>query len=342
MHDMKKRASILVVDDFKTNVEFLRDILESQYAILTAYNGEEALSIARSERPDLILLDVMMPGKDGYEVCRELKADARTAEIPIVFVTALGDEEDEARAFEAGGADFITKPVKLVVVKKRIKTQLELLGKMRDLEEEVARRTEEIEQTRQRIIDCLGKASEFRDNETGNHVLRMSMYSERIALAYGLDEREALRYRFVTPMHDVGKIGIRDSILLKPGRLEPAEFEEMKQHCVIGERILGSDGSLLLKMAATCAKSHHEKWDGSGYPLGLVGEDIPLVGRIAAVADVFDALTSERPYKEAWPIGRASAEIENSSGSHFDPAVVNAFAASLESILEIRERYLEA
>lgn len=342
MADSSTRARILVVDDFKTNVEFLRDILESQYDILTAFNGDEALALAFTEKPDLILLDVMMPGKDGYQVCRELKADARTSRIPIIFVTALGDEEDEARAFEAGGADFITKPVRLIVVKKRIKTQLELLGKLRNLEAEVAKRTEEIALTQQKIIDCLGRAAEFRDNETGNHVLRMSMYSEQIARAYGLSEADALIYRFVTPMHDVGKIGIPDSILLKPGRLEPAEYEEMKLHCVIGERILGADKSPLLKTASICAKSHHEKWDGSGYPLGLSGEDIPLIGRVAAVADVFDALISERPYKPAWPIGRAAAEIQNSSGTHFDPAVVKAFAASFEFILEIRERYLEA
>jgi putative two-component system response regulator len=342
MNEEGSRETILVVDDFKTNVEYLRDILEAEYRVVAAYNGDEAIATAQAERPDLILLDVMMPGKDGYAVCQELKSDIRTANIPIIFVTALGDEKDEARAFEAGGSDFLTKPVKVVVAKRRIRTQLERQYQLRRLEAEVEKRTNEIETTRARIIECLGKASEFRDNETGNHVIRMSGYAERIGLAYGLPEEEARLYRFATPMHDVGKIGIRDSILLKPGKLDPEEFAEMKKHCEIGERILGDDGSALLHTAAICAKTHHERWDGKGYPQGLAGDDIPLVGRIATVADVFDALTSVRPYKEAWPIGRATAEIQNASGTQFDPAVVSAFAKALESILEIRESYIES
>jgi putative two-component system response regulator len=331
------RETILVVDDFKTNVEYLRDILEAEYRVLAAYRGDQALALATAEKPDLILLDVMMPGMDGYEVCRRLKADPRTRGIPVIFVTALGEERDEAAAFEAGGSDFLTKPVKIIVVKKRIRTQLERLDQMRRLEAEVGKRTREIDETRRKVIECLGKASEFRDNETGTHVVRMSKYAEQIALAYGLDAEEATLYLLATPLHDVGKIGIHDAILRKPGRLNAAEWTEMRTHCEIGARILGDDPSILIHTASVCAMSHHERWDGSGYPLGLAGEAIPLVGRIASIADVFDALTSKRPYKEAWPIGRALAEIQNASGSQFDPEVVKAFARTLEKILEIRE-----
>ncbi|MBL8965774.1 MAG: response regulator [Spirochaetaceae bacterium] len=335
------RPKVLVVDDFKTNVEYLRDFLEPEYETLTAYDGAEAIQRALDGRPDIVLLDVMMPRMDGYEVCRRFKADDRLKDIPIIFVTALGDEKDEAKAFEAGGSDFLTKPVKRVVVLKRIRTQLERSDQMRRLEAEVRKRTKEIEETRMRVIQCLGKASEYRDNETGHHVIRMSNFAERIALAYGLSAEEARLYLYATPMHDVGKIGIRDSILLKPGRLDEEELREMRRHCEIGEKILGETDSLLLATAAVCAKTHHERWDGKGYPQGLAGDAIPLVGRIAAVADVFDALTSKRPYKEAWPIARAAGEVRNAAGTQFDPTVVEAFQKALEEILVIRESYLE-
>ncbi len=342
MPEADDRPTVLVVDDFKTNVEYLRDFLEPEYRVLAAYSGEQALEVALEGHPDILLLDVMMPGMDGYETCRRFKEDPRLKNIPIIFVTALGDEKDEASAFEAGGSDFLTKPVKRIVVLKRIRTQLASLDQMRRLEAEVQKRTREIESTRMKVIQCLGKAAEFRDNETGNHVIRMSHFAERIALAYGLDADEARLYLYATPMHDVGKIGIRDTILLKPGRLDEEELKEMRTHCEIGEKILGERDSLLLETASICAKTHHERWDGKGYPAGLAGEDIPLVGRIAAVADVFDALTSKRPYKEAWPIAKAAGEIQNSSGTQFDPAVVEAFHKALEEILVIRENYLEA
>lgn len=338
------RETILVVDDFKANVEFFTAILEGDYRVISAYEGETAIAKARSEHPDLVLLDIMMPGLDGYEVCRALKADPRTKSIPVIFVTALGEVEDEARAFEAGGADFLTKPVRPVVVVARVKTQLALRGQMRALESMVRERTAELERTRFEIIRRLGRAAEFRDNETGLHVIRMGLYGEHVALAYGLSIDDAELFLHALPMHDIGKIGIRDSILLKPGRLDEEEMEEMRKHCEIGARILGEDsghGSEPLALAAVCALSHHERWDGTGYPRRLAGEDIPLIGRIAAVADVFDALTSRRPYKEPWPIGRAAAEIQNGSGTQFDPDVVRAFARALPEVLEVRERYRE-
>jgi len=338
------RETILVVDDFKANVEFFTAILEGEYRVISAYEGETAISRARSEHPDLVLLDIMMPGLDGYEVCRELKADLRTKSIPVIFVTALGEVEDEARAFEAGGADFITKPARPLVVLARVKTQLALQGQMRVLESMVRERTAELEQARFEIIRRLGRAAEFRDNETGLHVIRMSLFGERIARAYGLSDGDAELYLHALPMHDIGKIGIRDSILLKPGKLDASETAEMRKHCEIGARILGDEkGSKVesLAVAAVCALTHHERWDGRGYPHGLSGAGIPLIGRVAAVADVFDALTSKRPYKEPWPIGRAAAEIQDGSGSQFDPEVVKAFAKALPEVLEIRERYLE-
>ena len=335
------KQTILIVDDVETDVDTLVETLGDDYEIAVALDGPTALQSLRPDPPDLILLDIMMPGMDGYEVCRRIKADPRTEGIPVVFITALGDERDEAAAFEAGGADFLTKPVKRIVVQKRVRTQLERLDQMRRLEEEVTRRTAEIDETRQQIIQCLGRAAEYRDNETGKHVIRMSLFSERIALAYGLEAQEARRYLAATPMHDVGKIGIRDSILLKPGRLDEDEMAEMKRHCVIGEKILGETDSPLLRLAALCAKTHHERWDGKGYPCGIAGEDIPIVGRITAVADVFDALTSKRPYKEPWPIARAAAEIQNGAGSQFDPAVVEAFARALQEILILREEHVE-
>jgi putative two-component system response regulator len=342
--EAEDRETILVVDDFKANVEFFTAILEGEYRVISAYEGETAISKARSERPDLVLLDIMMPGLDGYEVCRELKADPRTKSIPVIFVTALGEVEDEARAFEAGGADFLTKPVRPLVVLARVKTQLALRDQMRVLESMVRERTAELERTRFEIIRRLGRAAEFRDNETGLHVVRMGLFGERIALAYGLSVDDAELYLHALPMHDIGKIGIRDSILLKPGKLDEAETAEMRKHCEIGARILGEDSSSdvePLAIASVCALSHHERWDGRGYPRGLSGEAIPLIGRIATVADVFDALTSKRPYKESWPIGRAAAEIQDGAGSQFDPEVVKAFAKALPEILEVRERYLE-
>jgi putative two-component system response regulator len=336
------RETVLVVDDFKTNVEYLRDFLEAEYRVLAAYSGQEAIDLCLAEKPDIILLDIMMPGMDGYETCRRLKADARTKAIPVVFVTALGEEKDEAAAFEAGGADFLTKPVKRIVVQNRVRTQLERQDQMRRLEGEVRKRTAEIEETRLWAIHRFGAMCESRDNDTGQHIVRMSLYCERIALAYGLGPAEASLYLSATPMHDVGKIAIPDSILLKPGKLDPAEFEVMKRHCELGEKLL-SDGSFpLLQLAASCARNHHERWDGKGYPSGLAGGAIPLVGRITAVADVFDALTSKRPYKEAWPIAKAAAEIKNGAGSQFDPAVVEAFATALQDILLIKEAYDES
>ncbi len=342
----KERSRILVVDDVTMNVELFTAILKDDYDVICASDGEQGIELALRENPDLILLDVMMPGIDGYEACKVLKKDPRTKSIPVLFVTALGQIQDEARAFEAGGADFITKPVAPVVVRARVRTQLELHSQMKNLEAIVRQRTAEVEKTKLEIIKKLGRAAEFRDNETGLHVVRMGLYGERIAAAYGLSEEDSTLFLEALPMHDIGKIGIRDSILLKPGRLDDEEMAEMRKHCEIGARILSSEASDQssdpLELATSCALTHHERWDGKGYPYGLSGDKIPLIGRIATVADVFDALTSKRPYKEAWPVEKASAEVDKSAGIQFDPDIVKAFDKALPEILEIRERYLEA
>lgn len=336
-----EKQRILVVDDEPTNIAVLAGILKDQYQIRAATNGEKALEIARSEDPpDIILLDIMMPEMDGWEVCRRLKSDYTTSRIPVVFVTAMIDAKDEVRGFELGAADYITKPVSPPIVEARVKTQLSLFDQTRELDLKVQRRTRELNVTRLGVIQRLGRAAEYKDEDTGLHVIRMSHYSRIIGLAAGMDERDADTLLNAAPMHDVGKIGIPDKILQKPGKLDENEWREMQRHCEYGVEIIGDpQGSELLEMASTVALTHHEKWDGSGYPRRLAGEEIPLVGRIVAIADVFDALTSERPYKQAWAVEDAVALLENGAGTHFDARLVKGFVASLPDILKIREQY---
>ncbi len=334
--------TLLVVDDLAENIEMLIGILEKDYRIKVATNGEKALSIALSDQPpDLILLDIMMQGMDGYEVCRRIKAEPTRRGIPIMFVTAMEDQEDEALGLELGAEDYITKPFNPVIVQARVKTHLALYDQTRELERKVDERTRELQSTRLQIIQRLGKAAEFRDNETGFHVTRMSRYSRLIALAAGLPEGQANLVLLSSPMHDIGKIGTPDYVLLKPGKLNPEEWAIMQQHAAIGAEIIGEHDDPLLAMARSIAASHHEKWNGTGYPYGLQGEDIPLAARIVAIADVFDALTSWRPYKEAWSIERACDAILEESGRHFDPQLVAAFSNALPEILTVREQYME-
>ncbi len=331
--------TILLVDDNPENIRLLDEALRDDYAIKVATRGEKALEIARSMSIDLILLDVMMPGMDGFETCRRLKEDPATRAIPVIFVTARGEVEDESIGFDCGGVDYITKPVRFPVVRARIKTHLALYRQERTLERMVSSRTAELEATQMEILQCLGRAAEYRDNETGQHVVRMSHYCYLIAKAYGMPENEASLLRTVSPMHDIGKIGVPDRILLKQGRLDEDDRTIIQQHCRIGHSILGSHPSLLLRAAAQVALSHHERWDGSGYPDGLKGAEIPLFSRILAIADVFDALTSSRPYKHAWSPQEAVAEICSCSGSHFEPAVVDAFIRCLPALKEIHLLY---
>ena len=338
----KDKQHILVVDDMPDNIEVLRGILRTDYTVHAALNGELALQIAHGEhRPDMILLDIMMPGMDGYEVCRQLKADPRSEKIPVIFVTAKGDIEDEQHGLELGAVDYITKPVSAPIVKARVSTQLALYNQNHALEVKVQERTEELISTRLEIIRHLGRAAEYKDNETGLHVIRMSHYSRLIAeaLDFGSDWSDLIFN--ASPMHDIGKIGIPDNILLKPGKLDKDEWDIMKKHPEFGAEIIGDHPSDILKMSKEIALSHHEKWDGSGYPYGLAGEDIPLSGRIIAIADVFDALTTERPYKNAWTVEDAVKLINDSSGQHFDPKLVPVFHEVMAEVLNIKEQYAE-
>src|SRR3990167_2772360 len=307
---MTEKQSLLLVDDEPTNLRVLRTVLQEQYRLLFAKSGEEALQLVQKEQPDLILLDVMMPGLTGFDVCARLKANPVTSAIPVIFVTALKDEMDETKGFEVGAVDYITKPISPAVVRARVKTHLSLV------------QAQELKQTRLQVIQRLGRAAEYKDNETGLHVMRMSHYAQVLAIAYGFSEQKAEDLLHASPMHDIGKIGIADNILLKPGKLTAEEYQEMQKHPLIGAEIIGDCESDLLKMAKAVALYHHEKWDGTGYPYGLAGEQIPVEARIVALSDVFDALTSARPYKQALSIEDTLQHIRQQKGLHFEPVLV--------------------
>ena len=326
-HDQRPR--LLLVDDEPTNLQVLRHVLQADYRLLFATDGARALQVAREQRPDLVLLDIMMPHMDGYAVCCALKADAATASIPVIFITALNDSQDETAGFDVGGVDYLTKPVSPPVVRARVRTHLSLV------------RMDELRETRLQIVQRLGRAAEYKDNETGLHVIRMSHFSQLLALAAGCSPAWAEDLLNAAPMHDVGKIGIPDAVLRKPGPLDAAEWDTMRRHPEIGAEIIGEHPSGVLQLAREIALAHHEKWDGSGYPRGLAGEAIPLSARIVAIADVFDALTTRRPYKEPWPVQDALDHIAAQAGKHFDPALVALFAPLLPQLLEIRARWAE-
>ncbi|MFD2165224.1 HD-GYP domain-containing protein [Thalassotalea euphylliae] len=334
--------TILVVDDNPDNIDVLTGILRPYYKVKASVNGKLALKIATSkQKPDLILLDIMMPEMDGYQVCRELKSNPLTRDIPVIFVTAKTEIKDEQMGFELGAVDYITKPVSMPIVLARIKTHLALYDQQRELAEQVRQRTAEIDKTRHEIIKRLGRAAEYKDNETGMHVIRMSYYSRFLAEKIGVDDEWAELLFNAAPMHDIGKIGIPDRVLLKPGKLDEEEWDIMQKHVEYGADILGCDDSELLRLAREVALGHHEKWNGKGYPKGLKGEEIPLSARIVAIADVFDALTSERPYKKAWPLEKVVKLLKEEAGQHFDPALVPEFLECMPRILEIKEQYAD-
>jgi len=337
-----EKQTVLVVDDTPENIDVLSGVLRDDYRVKAALNGERALKIANAEsKPDIILLDIMMPEIDGYEVCRQLKANPATQKIPVIFITAKNQEADEQKGFEIGAVDYITKPISPPIVKARVSTQLALYDQNRTLERKVQERTAQLHNTRLEIIRRLGRAAEFKDNETGLHVIRMSHYTRLIAEALSDDEQWIDLLFNAAPMHDIGKIGIPDNVLLKPGKLDDEEWNIMRRHPKIGADIIGDDDSPLLQMAKEIAFAHHEKWDGSGYPRRLKGEEIPITARIVAIADVFDALTTERPYKKAWAIEDAVKLIDDEAGKHFDPQLVKVFHTVLPEILDIRDRYAE-
>ncbi len=320
---------ILVVDDEPQNLQLMRQILSSDYRLVFATDGQKALEVAAKHRPALILMDIMMPNMDGYQACRKLKSDPELSDIPVIFVTAMGEIDDETEGFDAGGVDYITKPVKAPLVRKRVLTHLSLVH------------VQELEKTRLLIIQRLGRAAEFKDNETGRHVIRMSHYSNLLAEKIGRPKNWCDLMLQAAPMHDLGKIGIPDNILLKQGPLDEEEWKIMRRHPKIGSDIIGDHNSALLKMAAEIAMTHHEKWNGQGYPRRLKATDIPLSGRITALADVFDALVTDRPYKKAWPVEKAFELIQTEAGGHFDPDLAPAFLNCRESILQIKQKWPE-
>ncbi|WP_428309977.1 HD-GYP domain-containing protein [Hydrocarboniphaga sp.] len=338
----ENRPLLLLVDDTPFNLEVLRGILGERYRLRLALDGEQALEQALAEpRPKLILLDVTMPGMDGYEVCRRLKLNPATRQVPVIFVTALNDVEDEALGFEVGAVDYIVKPVSAPIVLARVMNHLRLSDQEQHLRDLVNERTAALDESRLQIIRRLGRAAEYKDDETGFHVIRMSYYARLLAQACGADEGWCNSLFHAAPMHDIGKIGIPDRILQKPGKLVEEEWDIMRRHPAIGARIIGEHDSEILMLAASVALSHHERWDGSGYPQGLSGDAIPLEGRIVALADVFDALTAARPYKPAWPIDQALSYIQAQAGLHFDPQLVPLFIGLLPEIEKIMQAYRE-
>lgn len=336
---MKNQFSVLVVDDTPENIDVIKVVLSDDYTVKAAVNGMMALKIVESQTVDIILLDIMMPEMDGFEVCRRLKENPKTRGIPVIFVTTRDAEMDEAAGFELGAVDYITKPISPTILKARISTHLALLNQNRFLEHKVKQRTRELNETRFEVIRRLGLAAEYRDNETGKHVIRVAKYCKALALAYGLDDDYSELVSQASPMHDVGKIGIPDAILLKPGRLTPEEFEVIKTHCKMGYDILDGSKYELLKVAQIISFCHHEKWDGSGYPNGHKGAEIPIEARIVAICDVFDALSCERPYKKPWPIETIISHFQEQSGKHFDPELVVLFNKILPDFLRISEEY---
>lgn len=334
--------TILLVDDIKQNIDVLRSILSDEYKIRFALSGIKALEVAKKHQPDLILLDIMMPEMDGFTVITKLKEDPITKNIPVIFVTANNETVDELKGFSLGALDYITKPVIPSLVKARVKSQLYIANQKLLLNEQVKNKTAEIYDTQVEVINMLGRAAEFKDNETGNHVKRVGAYAYLLAVACGIDEREADLLRLASPMHDVGKIGVADKILKKPGRLDDEERAEMSKHAKMGSDIIGIQNSEVLKYASIIAREHHEKYNGKGYPNGTSGEDIHLFSRIVAIADVFDALTSKRPYKQPWSIEKAVNLLSEERGLHFDPKLVDLFIEKLDEVKEIKDRYKES
>jgi putative two-component system response regulator len=347
MKNDQAMADILVVDDDPAVQRMLRRILgRSGYHVLMANGGQEAFDKIAANLPDLIMLDLSMPMLDGFEVATHLKNSPQTRDIPVILISGLDSSQNHVRALDAGANDFLSKTAEPEEILARVRSHLKVkqlndqLSKHRaSLEETVSRRTAQLKDASLEIIWRLTAASEYRDNETGAHIKRMSQYSAAIAQKMGLSNKTVEAILYAAPMHDIGKIGIPDKILLKPGKLDAQEWEIMKMHTIIGANILEGSKIGFVRMGAMIAMTHHEKWDGSGYPKGLKGRQIPLAGRIVPLADVFDALTSKRPYKEAFSIEKSYQIIEQDRGRHFDPDVVDAFFSIQDQILNIKDKY---
>jgi len=360
-------ARIAIIDDQPLNIRTVKKYLTllGYRQLFTTNDSTRAIELIEAERPHVVLLDILMPHVDGLQILERLRRMARFVHLPVVILTAVGDRETKLKALKLGATEFLQKPVDPVELESRLRNVLALKAyhdRLEDqaweLEVEVAIRSTELAKAHREVVQCLAIVGEYRDNETGNHTLRVGKYAEIIARTLRLNNEFVGRIRETAPLHDIGKIGIRDSILLKPGRLDACEFEEIKRHCDYGKgvctskspsadsetdfqahtkagaAIASAGSSPILKMAATIAFTHHERWDGTGYPQGLRGEDIPIEGRITAVADVFDALTTERPYKPAFPLEKSLAIMDEMRGTHFDPEVLDAFFAGIDEIID--------
>ena len=368
------RATILVVDDMPENLEVIGALLQPFYAVRLAQSGEQALHAAREEPiPDLILLDIMMPEMDGYAVLARLRTSPETSAIPVIFVTAMSDDEDEQRGLDLGVADYMHKPMRPAILLARVRNQLELKqgrdrleGWTGSLQREVRRRMRENELVRDVTLHALATLAERRDGSTGNHLYRTKSFVQALGAQLlrskryvdQLDAGQLEQMVRAAPLHDVGKVGIPDEILLKPGKLTAAEFEIMKGHARIGAEAIGDSISRasnesghdeattcaalgFLRVAQEIAASHHEKWYGSGYPLGLSGQSIPLAARLMAVADVFDALSTKRVYKDSWDLEQVYDHLRQQSGTHFDPVLVEAYLAIRDEFRTIAEQYVD-
>jgi putative two-component system response regulator len=355
---MNNLQKILIVDDDRMSRLLLNSILSRMsYQVSEAFDGDDCLEKAVSFCPDLILMDVGMPRMDGLEVTRQLKNNDETKNIPVMIVSGHDELEDRVRAVEAGAEDFLSKPVEQIILKAKVKSLLKIKeyndnvhNYQKKLETEVEKKTSHLKQALDELqtaseklrlysmdtILRLSQAAEYKDTDTGEHIQRIGYYIQAIGKAMALSDQEIEIYQFASPMHDVGKIGIPDHILMKPGPLDDSEWDIMKQHTLIGGRILGGSDSSILKTAETIALTHHEKWNGKGYPYGLKGLDIPLVGRLTAIADVFDALTSKRPYKDAFPVEKAFEIMAEERGNSFDPKLLDVFLSIKTEIADIR------
>ncbi len=363
LNQFPRKPIVLVVDDMPANLQLINELLREQYQLRVAVSGEQALQIVDRVLPDLILLDVQMPGMDGYEVCRRLKSNPKTMDVPVLFLSARNEDEDQCLGLELGASDYLSKPVNPPILLARVQTQMRLklaadLLRVQNnfLDQEVLARTRELQATHDVTIMALASLAETRDNETGNHLRRTQHYVRALAEALRHHPRfsaflddESIELMFKSaPLHDIGKVGIADHILLKPGRFEPAEFEIMKTHAQLGYQALVHAEELLgqpvpfLSIAKEIALCHHEKWDGSGYPNGLAGDAIPVSARLMAVADVYDAVISRRVYKSQMSHQTAATIIYDGAGRHFDPDVVLAFRALEEEFDQIAQRFSDS
>jgi putative two-component system response regulator len=323
------RQTILIVDDESINLAIMRDILSNDYDLVFAKNGADTLAAIAKHTPAMVLLDVGLPDISGYELCRQIKRIDTTQAIQVIFITTYTDMEHETAGFDAGGVDYIGKPVSAAIVRARVGSHLSQV------------RATALERSYREAILMLGHAGHYNDSDTGSHIWRMAAYAGSLARGLGWDAESSAWLELAAPMHDMGKVGIPQSILRKRESLTAEEWDIMKTHPKIGHEILIMSDAAVFQMAAEIALRHHEKWDGSGYPGGLAGEEIPAAARIVALADVFDALSMKRPYKEPWPIDRIVAYIRLNSGTHFDPEIVGVFEKILPELLDIHQIWTE-